>query len=122
MNKNQQADPIALGKVISSLDFQLPNDYLEFMQESNGAEGILGNNYLVLWRIEDLINSNKDYNVDQYAPGFFIFGSNGGGTAYAMDKQTHVVVAFEFVGMLVTDSPTILGSSFTNFLERLPRQ
>jgi|GEM_PF-4074783 hypothetical protein len=33
-----------------------------------------------------MIQLNKDYNVDEYAPDFFIFGSNGGDTANAIKK------------------------------------
>lgn len=30
---------------------------------------------------------NKDYNVDLYAPEFFIIGSDGSNTAYAIEKN-----------------------------------
>jgi hypothetical protein len=48
-----------------------------------------------------LLELNKDYQVDEYAPGLFFFGSNGGGEAFAFDLRTAArpVVAVPFVGM-----------------------
>lgn len=69
------------------MDFPLPDDYSEFIKCSNGAEGFIGSNFLRLWKVEDLDTVNADYSVDECAPGYFVFGSNGGGSAYAFDKK-----------------------------------
>jgi len=104
----------------SQLDFILPDDYLEFIRESNGGEGIIGErHYLSLWKIEELAKLNKDYDTEIYAPGYLIFGSDGGGTAYAFDKANGNIVSFQFVGMMLEDEPNLWGNSFTAFLENL---
>jgi hypothetical protein len=54
----------------------------------NGGEGFIGENYLRAWPVEDLIQSNKDYRVDEAAPGLFLFGSSGGGEAFAFDTRS----------------------------------
>src|SRR5437870_4273516 len=78
----------AFNKMALALNFKLPKDYLEFMEISNGGEGFIGeNSYLSLWKIENLVDWNGKYDVDTYAPGYFIFASNGGGTAYAFNKE-----------------------------------
>jgi len=104
----------------SQLDFILPDDYLEFIHESNGGEGIIGKmQYLSLWEIEELTKLNKDYDTEIYAPGYFIFGSDGGGTAYAFDKTNGNIVSFQFIGMVMEDEPKLWGNNFTVFLENL---
>jgi hypothetical protein len=47
----------------------------------NGGEGSVGDTYVILWRIEELIEMSKAYDVAEYAPGLFLFGSDGGGEA-----------------------------------------
>jgi hypothetical protein len=53
-----------------------------------GAEewrgGFIGENYLMAWPVEDLIQFNKEYLVDEAAPELFLFGSSGGGEAFAL--------------------------------------
>jgi SMI1/KNR4 family protein SUKH-1 len=115
-------DETILEQTLLKLDFQLPGDYLEFMRKSNGGEGFVGNNkYVSLWSIEDLIDWNSKYNVDLYAPGYFIFASDGGGTAYAFEKKGGAIATFQFIGMLMADEPIILGTDLTNFLDYLLR-
>jgi hypothetical protein len=122
MTKKPAVDLAFFEKTFSKLDFQMPVDYLEFIKGNNGGEGFVGeNNYLNLWSIEDLINWNDNYKVDLYAPGYFIFASDGGGTAYAFAKKDGEIVAFQFVGMLMEDEPVILGKNFRSFLEYLFR-
>jgi hypothetical protein len=55
----------------SRLKFRLPPDYVQFLEQMNGGEGFIGRNYLMAWSIEDLIQSNNDYQVEEYAPGLF---------------------------------------------------
>ena len=45
------------------------------------GRALFGENYLMAWPVEDLIQSNKDYRVDKAAPGLFLFGPSGGGEA-----------------------------------------
>lgn len=70
-----------------SLRIKLPPDYAEFMKKHNGGEGFIGDNYVILWRVEELAPFNRDYEVEQYAPGLIMFGSKGGGEAYAFDTR-----------------------------------
>ena len=53
------------------LGFQLPVDYRSFLLKSNGGEGFVGEHYLVLWKVEELIEFNRDYAVDEWAPACF---------------------------------------------------
>jgi hypothetical protein len=109
-----------LDKLILSLPFSLPNDFIDFLRFSNGAEGDIGNNYLVIWRAEDLVPFNKSYSVNLNAPGLFLFGSDGGGEGFGFDYRAGklIVVDIPFVGMdwkLARKK----GNNFMDFLRNL---
>ena len=41
--------------------------------------------YFILWPPDEVEQSNHEYEVSTYAPGFLAFGSNGGGELLAFD-------------------------------------
>src|ERR1044072_7362040 len=84
-NGNPPSDTGAIRHFESESGLRLPDDYARFLQQTNGGEGFLGNAYVILWRVEELIEMNKAYEVTEYAPGLFLFGSDGGGEAFAFD-------------------------------------
>ncbi len=107
-------------KCISGIDFVLPEDYLAFMRSCNGGEGPVGADaYISFWKADEILELNEAYEVNEYADGYFIFGSDGGGEAYAFNKKTGEIVSFPFVGMLIDDPPTKYGKTLVNFLSRL---
>lgn len=101
-------------------DLSLPEDYLSIFTELNGGEGFVGEEYLILWKAEELIPFNKEYEVDQYAPGIFLFGSNGGGEGFGFDTRSkpYKVVEMPFIGMDLKYA-TPVADSFTHLLERM---
>lgn len=66
------------------LGVRLPDDYREFLRESNGIEGFSGPNsdYLMLWGAMELGERNRGYHVREFASGLILIGSNGGGEAF----------------------------------------
>ncbi len=108
LDKKTSPDIVVFERILSHLGFGLPDDYLEFMKSNDGGEGFIGGNkYLCIWSVENLIDWNKKYNVEMYAPGYFVFASDGDGTAYAFDKKTSSIVAFQFIGMLMEDESIV---------------
>jgi hypothetical protein len=99
---------------------RLPDDYAELLQQANGGEGFVGNAYVILWRVEELLEMNKAYQVAEYAPGLFLFGSDGGGEAFAFDTRSDAkpIVSVPFVGMELKLARPI-ASNFKAFLEEL---
>lgn len=67
----------------------LPEKYLDFLRFTNGGEGELGIDpwYFQVWPAEEVIDSNRNYGVQEYIPGFFAFGTNGGGELLAFDMR-----------------------------------
>ncbi|MGR3808246.1 SMI1/KNR4 family protein [Pasteurella testudinis] len=93
---------ISLEKILtleSFLNFKLPEDYLEFMLSCNGGEGFVGDDYFILWEIDDLINYNKEYEVNKYLTNVFLIGSNGGGEAIGFKLENMNVIRVPFIGM-----------------------
>ena len=85
---------------IDNISFELPVDFINFYQESNGGEIFTNNEYyIILWPLTEMIQLNVDYNVNEYAPNYFIFGSDGGDTAYCIEKTTGNIFEMPFIGM-----------------------
>jgi RimJ/RimL family protein N-acetyltransferase/cell wall assembly regulator SMI1 len=111
----------ALSLAMKDLGVELPEDYQAFLRKTNGGAGFLGEAYVSLWRGEELKQKNEDYQVAEFAPGLLIFGSDGGGEAYAFDmhETPWKVVQVPFIGMRDADVAWPMGSSFTEFLKKV---
>jgi len=117
------ASVAALEAVEAAIGRPLPKDYKDFLLSNDGGEGFISVNYLILWKAEELVGFNREYEVEKYASGFFLFGSDGGGEGYAFDMRggEPAVVAVPFVGMsLRYASPC--APDFQNFLRTLAEQ
>lgn len=103
-----------------NLSFSFPKDYRRFLELGNGGDGFIGESYAILWRVEELASLNNEYQVCDYAPGLLLFGSNGGGEAFAFDLRapTQPIVKVPFVGMDL-QSIVVIGKNFSNFLNYL---
>lgn len=103
-------------------DILLPPDYRQFLRFTDGGEGFIGpNSYAMLWKISELLQFNREYEVQDYAPGLLVFGSSGGGEAYAFDlrvKGKNSVVSVPFVGMDLKEA-VLIAETFDGFLEHL---
>ena len=103
-----------------ALGLRLPQDYRQFLQGTNGGHGWIGENYVMLWGADQLAEYNMSYQVEEYAPGLVLFGSDGGGEGFAFDSRTDpaTVVMVPFVGMSLADTIAV-APGFAAFLERL---
>jgi hypothetical protein len=104
----------------TSLPISLPPDFISFLKFSNGAVGMIGNNYLEICKAEDIISLNEDYSVKLYAPGLILFGTDGGGEGYGFDYRgvDPIVVDIPFVGMSWNEARK-KGDNFLEFLLNL---
>jgi len=97
----------------------LPPEYLAFLRESSGGEGELGvqPGWFVIWPAGEVVDLNQEYEVAANAPGFFGFGSSGGGDLLAFDTrggQPYSVAALPFIGMSVKHALPV-AVSFASF-------
>ena len=87
--RNAPANEIVLQEFLSKCSFNPPHDYVEFIRCVNGAEGELAiaPGWFQLWPIEDVLNLNESYKVEQFHPTCFGFGSSGGGVMFAFKRD-----------------------------------
>ena len=69
------------------------------------------------WRIEELFETYDACQAKELAPDYFIIGSNGGGVAFAINRQSGELYKMPFIGMQVDES--FVAEDFQNFLESL---
>ena len=101
----------------------LPAEYLEFLRESNGGQGFVGDAYLILWKADEVIEFNGLYEIAKYAPGLLLFGSDGGGDAFAFDTRSEPwpIVMVPFIGMGL-DVALPIAPSFAAFFAALAKR
>jgi len=105
-----------------SSGINLPIEYLEFLKTSNGGEGFIGRNYLVLDPIEKIVESNRNLNVEEYAPGLVVIGSDGGGEAIGFDRRGTAwpVVMVPLIPLDMKEAQ-VIAESFGSFLDKYSR-
>lgn len=119
---NTGAPEDVINSAVVSLGRLLPPDYVQFLREHDGGEGFIGDNYLILWKAEELNPFNREYEVEQYAPGILLFGSDGGGEGYGFDTRDAAmpIVRVPFIGMDLSYA-TVVASSFTDLCIQLAK-
>jgi hypothetical protein len=119
-DRNVNASKEVLDRMEREIGLRLPDDYRAFMERSNGGEGFLGKQYLILWRAEQIVPFNHDYQVNEYAPGILLFASSGGGEAFAFDtRSTQLpIVQVPFIGLDLQHAKEV-AKTFTELLQKM---
>lgn len=101
------SDSEQLNLLENNSPFTLPNDYKQFLLECNGLEGFIGENYLALWTIEDILDSMEENKL--------IIASDGGNIKYTLEKidNDYVYAEEDFIG----DYYRIIANSFDDFMK-----
>jgi hypothetical protein len=101
-----------------ALDIAWPPEYAEFLAQSGGGEGWIGESYLAVWPPGEMVTNNEALGLAEFAPNLVGFATDGGGELFAFDRAfdpVHIVM----VPMIGLDSPRDFGSSFVEFLSQL---
>ena len=99
----------------------VPDSYFDFLRLTNGGEGSLGGvepGWFMPWPAEEVLHNNLGYNVAEFLPGLFAFGSNGGGELFAFDlRETGKgsIVMVPFIPMEL-DEAIVVAASFDEFV------
>lgn len=107
----------------AELGITFPVDYVEFKLSSNGAEGFVGGDrlYVRIDPIEEMMSDELQESLARDRPGLVVFGSDGGGEAFAFDTRGDevTIVMFPWIGL---DDEEVLpqGRTFSEFLRRAP--
>lgn len=100
-----------------TLSIKLPQEYIDYMENNNGYTGILNEQYCNIWKLEDIISMNNNYQVQEVFPNLIYFGSNGGGEAFSFDKSNNMcIVSIPFIG--TEEDKIIIANNFNDFIIR----
>ena len=124
-HREPPADAVIVGELLLQSELQLPEDYLAFLRFSNGGEGDLGDSmgWCSLWPAEEVLQLNRDYEIQQWVPGFFCIGSDGGGEGLCFDTRTSApwkLYKIPFVSLAESEAMP-LADSFAAFIQALGR-
>lgn len=119
-NGNLPASENELRAFEDAAGLKLPEAYRLFLRIFNGGEGFIGDSYIILFPVNELVEINKRHEMEEYAPGLLLFGSDGGGEAFAFDTRSagFGIVQFPFIGI---DDKAVLkiAATFDVFLQVL---
>ncbi len=115
----------AIKVLVNQSPIELPNEYLSLLKFSNGGEGDLGiePGWFQLWPVEEVLKLNEAYEVSEWYPGFFGFGSNGGQEMLAFDTRLgtpFTIYMIPFMSINI-DNAIRIAPDFTHFAMALGR-
>jgi hypothetical protein len=101
----------------------LPESYLNFLRQYGTLEGELSVQpcWFRVWAADDVMQANCDYQVQELLPGWFAFGSSGGGELFAFDTRTNrpwKVFMIPSIGMDETDA-MVVAEDFESFVKTI---
>ena len=111
----------SIEEIIGTYNF--PNDYLEFIKQNNCGEGYIGKNYLYLWKIENIVQLNNDYNIQEYlGENYCGFGTDGGDKCYCFDNKNGNKIIRCGLGDLDYNEIEIMANTFYEFITKLDKE
>ena len=82
------AAPSQIARCERGAGVAFPDDHKAFLMQSDGYNGPVGRGYLTLWSIAEFSSDNSGYELGDDMRGVFYIGSNGGPTAYGVDRSS----------------------------------
>lgn len=105
--------------VESDLGVLLPQDYCEFLQQSDGWEGPIGDaGCLMLWAIRRLPAIQR---AGVQVPGLLVIGSTGGGILFCMRTSEGRTAQYLSLDGDLMEPLADLGSTFLDLLNAIER-
>ena len=84
--EDEQNTESQVGEVEKQLEIKFPEEYRSILKLYNGGSGEIGDYYIDLWSLEDIINFYED-NMGDEIKDLVLFASDGCGMAYAFKKN-----------------------------------
>ncbi|OZI05352.1 hypothetical protein BWI93_25935 [Siphonobacter sp. BAB-5385] len=114
---NKKPTNETLANLIALHGPDLPNDYLEFMSLHDGAEGDVGQNYISIWPIQDVIQITQFHRTHQTAYHQFIILGSSGYFHYCIYNR----MIYE-LDLIDDEYREAIGSSFSEFLQAFSKR
>lgn len=87
------------------------------MAWSDGGDFQVGETYLRLWDIRDLVRANEQLHVQSYLPGTVAIGNDAGDMLYLLDYREHAaeprLIEVEAGAIFDPDECVVRGATFT---------
>ena len=98
---------------------QIPEELLDYYRAGTSLIRNIPSQQLdcEFYREEDVVRYNQEYELPEYAPGYFMFATNGCGELIAL-SPIGTVVRMPFIGMGAKDA-WLVAPSFAGLLELL---
>ncbi|GAB2464267.1 hypothetical protein GCM10011375_16410 [Hymenobacter qilianensis] len=116
---NSAPTPEVVTRVLETLDFKLPDWYINELSKTHDLVfDFEDGKYLELWPIVEVLELNRAYNADEFYLNFILIGTDGGGEACAIEKQSGSVYFIPYIGCLPDDA-IYVGKSLKDLIEYL---
>jgi hypothetical protein len=111
LSLNDKPESSEFFELVDRYSSVLPSDYLDFIRLHNGADGLIGDNYLSLWPIADVLQVTQSHQVDEDPYKQFVIIGSTGYFHYGIRDRV-----FYELDMIDDSYSKEVGNSLTNFL------
>jgi SMI1 / KNR4 family protein len=119
LNNNHGVDSKDITVIEEQLNAAFPQDYITLLKRSNGGEGYVGENYISLWKVEDLPALNEEYQIQKYLSEKFLgIGTDGGGICYGFCLDKNYLIFKCPLGDLDINEVVIIAKSTKDFFKK----
>jgi hypothetical protein len=123
IEKRTRAVQIPLETIEARIGFPLPEDYKHYLENYKGFEGLIGEEYVQLWDLDELIEDNEDYLILNNLPQTLGIGGDRGGEFIALEHLPGNTYRIMLSSLFDEQVPLHMeiGISFSDFLCRLEK-
>lgn len=119
LNNNHGVDSKDITVIEERFNAAFPKDYITLLKRSNGGEGYVGENYISLWKVEDLPALNEEYQIQKYLSEKFLgIGTDGGGICYGFCLDKNYSIFKCPLGDLDINEVVIVAKSTKDFFKK----
>lgn len=119
--KRKIESSVDIEDIQAHLKFDLPEDYVFYVENYLGIDQFIGAEFIKLWSLEEIIDANLEYHIFEKLPQTLAIGTNGSGEFIGIefeDDNSLKIILSPSVD-LNTKYHVEIGNSFTDFLLRL---
>jgi hypothetical protein len=117
-NLRSGATKTCIERVQQEAGVGFPPEYVSFIETSDGYEGSIGEGYVQLWLVQELLETNNGYGFGINAPGYFAIGADGGGESFGFHVQSKRFFMIPFIATGWDDAIEV-GLDFNELLTKL---
>ncbi|HZQ06617.1 MAG TPA: SMI1/KNR4 family protein [Anaerolineae bacterium] len=113
----------SIAEIQANLHVTFPNDYVDFLSYSDGADGYIGNAYLKLFNLDRIARLRQQTLASGVKSELILFGSDGATWSYAFDSRLSPAPIVGVDPIVLEDTPPErYAETFIGFLEYLESQ